>query len=554
MPTSLDHLRRAGVTFQRTAAAVLTCIVLMPAHGWAQDPAVASAIDHIAARLIQPGGPGCTVGARRGGGAPVTRAFGLADVERNVPLNVESILEAGSVSKQFTAAAVALLAIDGKLSFDDDARKWFPELPDYGTKITVRHLLTHTSGLRDWGAVAAMEGWPRGERAHTNAHALEIAARQRALNYKPGSAYSYTNTGYNLLAILVERASGKSLAEFSRERLFVPLGMTHTSWRDDYKRIVPGRALAYAGGRAGFTIDMPNEDVYGNGGLLTTVGDLLTWNDAMHGAKLGRALADSVVKQFTLTNGRTISYALGLFIQRTRGYEVQHSGSTAGYRAHLIRFPDANVSVAVLCNAGNAANATSFANQLADSLLPPRIRGPVNIAPGDERIDVKPYAGNWVDDDRHTIVRLTAPDNALRSGNMVYSARSSSRFEGTQLTLVFSNFQGATPSRMMSFSAQADTVRYRRVGTWSPTVEDLRAFVGTYSTPEVAGAPFQVALEGNQLVMRQSPSTRVPLTVSYPDAFTGGGSVVWFSRDASKRVTALHLSEARVWDMVFAKQ
>jgi hypothetical protein len=187
-------------------------------------------------------------------------------------------------------------------------------------------------------------------------------------------------------------------------------------------------------------------------------------------------------------------------------------------------------------------------------LLPARARPQVNVAPGDVRIDVTPYAGNWADEARHGLVRLTALDNALRRGNIAMVARSESRFEDAQLTLVFSDFQRGQPARMLSFNALGDTVRYRRVGNWSPSPDDLRAFVGTYATPEVAGPPFQIVLEGTQLVMRQSPARRVPLTVSYPDAFTGGGSVIWFTRDASNRVTALHVSEDRVWNMVFTKR
>ena len=146
------------------------------------------------------------------------------------------------MSKQFTAAAVMLLERDGKLALDDSVRKYIPELPDYGAPLTIRHMLTHTSGLRDWGAVAAAAGWPRGTQARTQGNVLEIVARQRALNFPSGTEFSYSNSGYNLAAILVSRVAGKSFADFTRERIFVPLGMTRTEWRDDYTRIVKGRA------------------------------------------------------------------------------------------------------------------------------------------------------------------------------------------------------------------------------------------------------------------------------------------------------------------------
>ncbi len=262
-----------------------------------------------------------------------------------------------------------LLARDGKLSLDDQVRKYIPELPDYPLRpgsahrlrtahapLTIRHMLNHTSGLRDWGSVAAIAGWPRGSRAYTHAHVLEIVSRQHALNFPPGTRWSYSNTGFNLAAIIVERVSGMSFQEFTRTRLFQPLGMTHTSWRDDYTRIVKGRAQAYDERDGAFHIDMPFENVYGNGGLLTTVGDLLKWNE--HYDAPPAADAAMIAEQQTpghFNDGRAHGYGLGLFVGTYKGlHEVFHSGSTGGYSAFLTRFPEQRVSVAVLCNAAGA--------------------------------------------------------------------------------------------------------------------------------------------------------------------------------------------------------
>src|SRR5688572_5878289 len=222
--------------------------------------------------------PGCAVGVSRHGRTVLAKAYGMANLEYDVPLTTESIIEAGSVAKQFTAAAVLLLAQQGKLSIDDQVRKHIPELPDYGAPLTIRHMINHTSGLRDWGTVAAVEGWPRGSRVHTHDHVLDIVTRQRSLNFRPGSEYLYSNTGYNLLAIIVQRVSGRAFADFTRTEIFEPLGMARTSWRDDYTRVVKGRATAYSPTRNGFRLNMPFENVHGNGGLLTTVEDLLRWS------------------------------------------------------------------------------------------------------------------------------------------------------------------------------------------------------------------------------------------------------------------------------------
>src|SRR5687768_2011783 len=196
--------------------------------------------------------PGCAVGVSKDGKPILEKAYGMADLEHDVPNKPDTIFEAGSVSKQFTAAAVVLLAQDGKLSLDDPARTYVPELPDYGKPLTIRQMLQHTSGLRDWGEIAAIAGWPRTSRVHTHAHVLDIVSRQKSLNFPSGTQYSYSNTGYNLAAVIVSRVSGKSFQEFSQERLFKPLGMTRTSWRDDYTRIVKDRAIAYSATAAGF--------------------------------------------------------------------------------------------------------------------------------------------------------------------------------------------------------------------------------------------------------------------------------------------------------------
>ena len=368
--------------------------------------------------------PGCAVGVGLDGRPALQRAYGMADLEHDVPNGAGTIFEAGSVSKQFTAAAVLLLARDGKLSLDDAVRKYIPELPDYGVPLTIRHILTHTSGLRDWGEVAGIAGWPRGRRVHTHAHVLDIVSRQKALNFTPGTDWSYSNTGYNLAAIIVSRVSGQTFADFSRDRLFRPLGMTHTSWRDDYTRIVKGRAVAYDSTPDGYHEDMPFENVHGNGGLLTTVGDLLRWNENFVTPAVGDA---AFIKEEQtpgrFNDGRAHDYALGLYVRPWRGVpEVSHSGSTAGYRAFLARYPKQHVSVAVLCNAGNA-NATQYAHAVAEAYLGGVLKPAAAPAGGGrgagqgtaafqaDAADVASYPGRYTSDEAETVLTV-AKDGA----------------------------------------------------------------------------------------------------------------------------------------------
>jgi CubicO group peptidase (beta-lactamase class C family) len=405
--------------FKRTVPAVCVLALLLLRPGLtAQAPAAADAkIDRIFARWTKDT-PGCAVGASVNGSTVVQKAYGMADLEHDVPNAADTIFEAGSVSKQFTAAAVLLLARDGKLSLDDPIRKYFPEVPDYGAPITIRHILTHSSGLRDWGSVAAIGGWPRTTRTYTHAHVLDIISRQKALNFTPGSHYSYSNSGYNLAAMLVARVSGTTFAEFSRTRIFEPLGMTRTSWRDDHQRIVKGRAMAYSQEGNRFRIEMPFENVHGNGGLLTTAGDLLRWNQNFVTPKVGdAALVAEQQETGRFTSGAVNSYAFGLMIGTYKGVrEVSHSGATAGYRAHLVRYPDQNVSVAVLCN-GSSGAAAQYAHAVADELLGPALkpdaprvpaipetRGPLAALQRDDAYkptaaDLAPFAGTYHSDE-----------------------------------------------------------------------------------------------------------------------------------------------------------
>jgi len=414
----------------------------------------------------------------RGGQPRFSRAFGRADLEYDIPNKPETIFESGSIAKQFTAAAIVLLALDGKLNLEDDVRKYVPELPTYEKTITIRHLLKHTSGLRDWGEVAGLAGWPRGSRVHTHDHVLEILSHQRALNYPPGQRYSYTNSGYNLLAIIVSRVSGQPFATFSQERLFKPLGLTSTQWRDDYRRIVKGRAQAYSRARGGtWELDMPFENVHGNGGLLTTVGDLLTWTAMLEKpTPVWKPMVDSLHVRGRLTNGDTITYALGLVVSDYRGaLSVAHTGSTAGYRTDLVRFPGRGLAIAVLCNAGSAA-APQYAYQLVDSLLP----------------GLKP---------------------AVASNNQ---------------------------------RPRADTAT-----AISPAA--LADYAGTYYSADVE-ATYEVSVKDGALTLFLRPATRIALRPVGKDAFTGFNNRVWFTRDASGRVAALHVGGGRAYDVVFERR
>lgn len=484
------------------------------------------AIDAVFARWT-PATPGCAVGISENDKIVLSKGYGSADLEHDVPIRPDTIFEAGSVSKQFTAAAVLLLAHEGKLSLDDPVRKYLPELPDYGKPLLIRHMLTHTSGLRDWGSVAAIAGWPRTSRVHTHAHVLDIASRQTALNFAPGERFSYTNTGFNLAAIIVSRVSGMSLPEFTRTRLFDPLGMTNTSWRDDYTRIVKGRAMAYNEQDGVYHTDMPFENVYGNGGLLTTVGDLLRWNENFATTRVG---GESFVREQEtpgrFTDGRTHGYALGLYVGMHRGMrEVYHSGSTAGYSAFLTRFPEERVSVAVLCNVDT--NATKLAHAVADIVLADRLKPDPD--PQTPR-ELSEYSGMYKSELTGRALRVDPDRQPLREVRWSFTR------------------DGATAT-----DEYGTTERFARVAPAQPSAEALGGYAGRYWSAD-AETELTVAADQGEIVIHRRPDTTIPLRPLYADAFDADrlGTVI-FRRDAGGRPVAFSVVQDRVWNMPFTR-
>ncbi len=533
------------------ALIVVTLLALAGTLARAQTPAQ---IDTIFSDWQGTAGPGCVVGVSQNGRVLHSLAYGMADLEHGVINTPHTVLEPGSVSKQFTAAAAILLAQDGLLSLEDDIRTYFPELPDYGETVTVRHLLNHTSGLRDWGAVAGIGGWPRTTRVHTHVQMLDISARQLSLNYSPGTFYSYTNTGYNLLAVLVERVSGMSFAEFSRTRVFEPLGLSSTQWRDDFTRVVKDRAIAYRPDRSGgFAMLMPFENVHGNGGLLTTVGDLLAFTHALESDELG--ISEEMHRQGVLNDGRVISYASGLFVDEYRGIrQVGHSGATAGYRGYLSRYPDHGLAVAVMCNAARA-NAGGLAHEVVDLYLadhlgePPSVQAPIPAPlvrlPRDR---LQMITGRFRNTRNHSLALLEPTTEGIRGPWGRFSPQTGTRFEGTgSRALEYSDDDTFT-----LIGANGDSLRFERVLAWEPDDEALQSLVGGYHSAE-AEVTYRLTLDATGLKIVDRYGSAAPMTPLYEDTFRTGMGIMRVVRDARDRATGLRLTQSRVWDLHFER-
>ena len=363
-----------------SAALVFTVV---PNAASASDGAKeAKDVDAVFADLTKPGSPGCALAVARDGKTIYARGYGLANIEENVAITPTTVFDIGSTSKQFTAASILLLEQQGKLSVNDDVRKYVPELPDYGHKITLLHLLNHTSGIRDYLALFELAGVYT-DSVTTDEDALAIITRQKSLNFEPGSEWLYSNSGFFLLSVIVKRVSGKSLPEFAAENFFKPLAMNQTLYRDSHTSLVPGRALAYDPKEPspGFTLDVSYFEQTGDGAVHTSVLDLLKWDENFYSGKVGgKNLLAALQEPAKLNDGKQLHYARGLFLQPYRGLNaVDHGGSWGGYRAQLLRFPDQHFSVACLCNLANA-NPERRAFRVADIYLASQMKGPVPAA------------------------------------------------------------------------------------------------------------------------------------------------------------------------------
>ncbi len=527
----------------------------------ALDSTTAARVDAVFARYTATS-PGCALDVRRDGAPAYARGYGLASLELGVPIAPRTVFDIGSTSKQFTAASVALLALDGRLSLDDDVRKYVPELPDLGATVTLRHLLTHTSGWRDYIDLMMLEGWD--DRDHTtDREALAALVRQHALNFAPGTDFRYSNTGYFLMSLVVQRVAGRPLAQFARERIFEPLGMHDTHYLTDAREVIPHKATAYQPQGAGkWVIAMSNWEQVGDGGVQTSMADLARWDaNLTTGTVGGRPLLDLLTNTARLRDGTPLTYALGLTVDEYRGVQrVHHGGAWAGYRTMLMRFPSQRLSVLLSCNVADA-NVTRLATGVADVLLPTALAAAPTPArqaarPAARRSagDLARLAGSYFDPGVGQLVRV-----ALEDGALVVPGERPVRL----VDLGGARFRQLVSGAEWRFEETAGRRRLVvRTGTARPAVFDrvepvadpasLAAYVGTYASDEAA-AEWVVAARDGALVLEPRRGAAVTLRPLFRDAFAAD-AVLRFERDAAGRVVALTATTRGVQALRFARR
>lgn len=520
----------------KSSVALLAVLSIAPAVA-ADRPDAAQAIDAVIAHFDSAKVPGCVAGVEQGGAPPIIRAYGFADLNFEVKNTAETRFEVGSVSKTFTAASILMLIQDGKLKLDDDIRKYLPEMPDYGDRITIDNLLIHTSGIRDWSYLMEIAGWPRTTRAYTNNDVLHMLANQRGLYFKPGADYDYSNSNYVLLAIIAGRVEKMPLSEFSRARIFEPLGMTSTSWRTNFQRVEKNMAKAYIETDTGFTERMPFENVYGDAGIITTVPDLLKWNDALSNRKLGRSVGEMMETPGRLANGRQLQRAHGSFELSDRPLrELSHAGSIGSYRAWIGSYPTQHLSVALICNNGGRLGAGigrggQFGHAIADQLLPPPPPPPGKLGGGsisETGMFASEKTGMPVTLALDSARSLTFEGSPLRR-----LARG--RFESTGSEIEFEPGDNA-----FSRTTHEGTVeRYVRVQPATPTAEALADLTGRYFSPELNVA-YDVERSGDNLRLRLNAIPFLQFDLRpvyegvwlYDNRFGKGAGVVRFEKGA----------------------
>lgn len=423
---------------RRLPRTLLAALVLLPVPAAAQAGAgppgaggvPAARIDSVFLDLDRTSSPGCAAGVVRDGALVFAEGYGSANLDHEIPIAPETVFYMASVSKQFTAGAVLRAARQGHLSLDDDIRTWVPELPDHGHVVTVRHLVHHTSGIRDYLTLQSVAGSFGGV---SDEDVIALLARQKALNFAPGERYLYSNSGYFLMAEIVERATGLSLREYAEREFFRPLGMRDSHFHDDADHVVRNRATAYEPDGDGYRMNHAwNFAQVGSGGLYSNVVDMARWDAAFEADEVGDAgFREAMLEPGALNSGEALDYAFGLSVVEHRGLRtISHGGSLSGFRSHMLRFPDERLSVIVLCNVSDARPGRR-AERVAELILGDRL-GPAPVADEDEgaeedhgreapqlaAADVAAYVGRYYSEeiDAYLVVRAGNDGLVLRRG------------------------------------------------------------------------------------------------------------------------------------------
>ena len=554
---------RARIRIVPIAAAIATVFTTTLAARQT-DTDLSARVDSVFERFGVAHSPGAAVLVVREGEVLFRKGYGQANIEHEVPITPATVFDIASVSKQFAGFAIATLVEQGLIGMDDDIRKHLPELPDYGETITVDHLVHHTSGIRDWPGTLAVAGW-RMDDVISFDQILTMAQHQQDLNFTPGAEYSYSNTGYNILASLVERVTGRTFRQWTDENIFQPLGMTDTHFHDDHAEIVPNRARGYQSADGGHRNAPNGLTALGSSSLFTSADDLAKWVMNFDDGRVGgKAVMDRMRQQGVLNDGERIAYAFGQSVGEYRGIETwTHSGSWAGFRTVLLRVPEYRFGVVILSNAGNY-NPSGAARALTDIFL---------------EQSLEPRGGEGDSEQQDADGEVTVPRNLLedyvgtyrlgpgwlvtitRDGDQLMTqATNEDRFPMnavSQLEFFVSGY-GASLTFGRNASGDVDHATYRgirapRVEPYTPTAAELAEYEGEFYSEELATS-YWISVQEGGLVASHRRHGDIRLMPSLRDEFRGDRwffQGVEFDRDANGAVTGLRVSNGRSRNLRF---
>jgi CubicO group peptidase (beta-lactamase class C family) len=531
-------------------------------------------IDQIFSQWNKADSPGCAVGVYAGGEIAYEHGYGMANLNDDVPITPKTVFHVASMSKQFTAASILLLEKQDKLSLEDDVHKYIPELPDFGHKITLANLVHHTSGIRDQWALLDLSGWRYSQDLITQDDIMSVVLRQKHLNFDPGEKMIYSNTGYTLLALIVERVSGVSLREFTMKNLFEPLGMKNTHFRDDHEEVIKHDALGYEQASKGkpYRMNLTNFDTVGATSLHTTVEDLQLWDENFYHPNVGGpSFVQHMIARGKLNSGEEQDYASGLIIGTYKGLRtVDHNGGDAGYRSDMTRFPDQHATVAVLCNFADT-NPVQLARQVADVVLkqdlkePPSTEKPRGKAPSyrPSKEDAKLMAGDHWYKEGDTFLKLQIKGEELQ---MVFGDGethdllevSPSHFHVADVPWSENmdiHFLPGAEGRPRTLEQRDDGGKpeiLEAVPPFQPSAADLMLYGGVFGSSELDPLYRIVVANGSLQLQRPKHALEILQPVTN-DVFTAPIGTVRFNRRADQTIAGFTLDAGRVQGITFEK-
>ena len=526
------------------------------------------AIDSIFTEWNKKDVPGCALGIIRDGKLIYAKGYGMANMEYDIPNSASSVFRIGSTSKQFTAASIVLLAEKDKLSLDDNLKSLFPDFPKYAEKITIRHLLNHTSGIRDYLQISYLKGLG-GDDYYTDDNVMNWLINQTDLNFAPGEEYLYSNSGYWLLGQIVKKVAGMNMAEFAQKEIFEPLEMGNTHFHNDHTQIVKNRASGYTpDNNETYKISMTTLGMIGDGGIFTTINDIKKWDDAYYASNvLSREFWRIMTQQGILNNGEVIDYASGLMISKHKGLRtVRHGGAFVGFRADLLRFPKQKLSIAIFANRSDA-NPSRMANQVADILLKDQLIEKVPTKDKKVKIDItedKFQLSQLVGDyeiQPGAVVRLSIKNDSLNvlqtwnksTYNILKVSGNTFQISGNEnLSFSFSNLQDGSTQILKVLQGDTETIAARKKA-FDISGINLKDYIGSYYSDEL-DVNYNFEIENEILIVRiENTTSTIQCTISDIDQFSTKLGLVKFQRKDGN-ISSFKLDSGRVKNLKFNKK